>query len=66
MNTDVFVEVMRVLEGDAFKAFQVGGEFIEFGETATTLLLNTNFDFANPSPLKFDTLSNDFLLQAGK
>jgi hypothetical protein len=51
MDADVFIEVMRVFEGNCFHPFQVGGELFEFRETATPLLLNADLDFANPSAL---------------
>lgn len=63
MHADVLVEVVGVVESEAFKALQVGCEFVKFGEAATTFLLNANLDFANPTALEFNTLSDDFLLE---
>ena len=65
MSTNIFVKVSRVVEGDTLQAFQVGREFIQLSKAATTLFFDAYFDFADPTPLKFDTLAmtSSFSLQ---
>lgn len=63
MDSNVIVEVCRVIEGDAFEALEVGGKLLDFTKSPTSLLLDTNFDIPDPTTLKFDPLSNDLFLE---
>jgi hypothetical protein len=62
VDTQVLVEVLRVVKGDALEALDVCGQLVKLRETTSTLLLDTDLDFADPATLQFNTLGDDFLL----
>lgn len=61
---DIFVDIGGVVESNAFEALDVGGKVVKFGESSAALLLDADFDLADPSTLKLNTLRNDLFLQA--
>ena len=60
---EVLVEVVGVVDRDAFETLQVRGELVELRETAAALLLDANLDFADPPALELNALSDDLLFQ---
>ena len=66
MNTEVLVEESRVVEGNTFETFELCCEFVEFSQTSTTFLFDSDLDVTNPTTLKFNALSDDLLFEPEK
>ena len=63
VDADVFIEVGTVVESNPFKLLEVTGEFLKFGETTATFLLDPKLDLPDPSALQLYALGNDLLFQ---
>jgi hypothetical protein len=66
VHANIFIKVGRIVECEAFKAFETCRELVKLGETTPAFLLDADFDLTDPSSLHLYALRDHFFLQPVK